>query len=122
MPTGLFLMLQRLGTVMAMAGFIPACLAKGDKNTAHKHLGDLVIRRETTVQHADGTLALPSLEAAKHGLKLAAAVLVGVFPHSPAATTSSMTYETIKKITSIVITATGKFLLLVVNMTAGADV
>lgn len=75
---------------MATAGFIPACLAKGDKNTAHKHLGDLVISAETLVQQGGGTLALPSLEAVKHGLKLAAAVLIGVFPHSPAATTTSI--------------------------------
>lgn len=88
LPTGRLLMLHRLGMLMATAGFIPAFIANGESNTAHKHLGAVVIKALTLVQHIGGTLALALLPAPKQGLKLSAADRIGVFPHSPAASTS----------------------------------
>lgn len=72
-----------------MAGLIPACFAKGDNKTAHRHFGAVLIKAPTLVQQVGGTLALTFLAELKHGLKLVAADLIGVFPHSPAAPTSS---------------------------------
>jgi len=76
-------MLQRLGMVMAIAGLIPACLAMGERNTAHRQAG---IARAflTWVQQEAGTLALALLAAPMQGLRLRATVLMGVLPHSPA--------------------------------------
>jgi hypothetical protein len=81
-------MLQRFGIVIAMAGLIPACFARGESKTAQRHLGDILIMAPTLVQHVGGTLALAFPAALKQGLKLAAADLMGVFPHSPAASTT----------------------------------
>ena len=78
-------MLHRFGTVIPIAALIPACFAKGDNKTAQRHLGEVLIMALTLVQQAGGTLALAFPAALKQGLKLAAAVLIGVFPHSPAA-------------------------------------
>ena len=78
-------MLHRFGTVIPIAGLIPACFAKGDNKTAQRHLGEVLIKALILVQQAGGTLALAFPAAFKQGLKLAAAVLIGVFPHSPAA-------------------------------------
>lgn len=77
-------MLQRFGIAIAMPGLIPAFLANGDNNTAHRHLGAVFINAPTLAQHMGGTLALAFLATLKHGLKLAAAVGIGVRPHSPA--------------------------------------
>lgn len=87
-PTGLFLMLQRFGMVIAIPGLIPACFAKGDNKTAQRHFGAVLIKAPTLEQQVGGTWAAAFPAALKHGLKLAAAVLIGVFPHSPAASTS----------------------------------
>jgi hypothetical protein len=87
-PACLFLMLQRFGMVMAIPGLIPACFAKGDNRTAQRHFGAVLIKAATLEQQAGGTAALAFPAAPKHGLKLAAADLIGVFPHSPAALTS----------------------------------
>ena len=81
-------MLQRFGMVMAIPGLIPACFAKGDNRTAQRHFGAVLIKAVTLEQQAGGTAALAFPAAPKHGLKLAAADLIGVFPHSPAALTS----------------------------------
>lgn len=81
-------MLQRLGTVMATAGLIPAFSANGDKNTAQRHFGELRINAAILVQQTGGTFALGLLAAPAHGLKLTAAAFTGVFPHSPAAAVS----------------------------------
>ncbi|CAI0458349.1 unnamed protein product [Linum tenue] len=75
-------MLQRLGIVMATPGLIPACLAKGDSSTAQRHLGAALISPPTFEQHAGGTAALAFRAALKHGLRLAAAALIGVFPQA----------------------------------------
>lgn len=88
-PAGRFLILHLFGIVIAMAGLIPACFAKGDNKTAHRHFGAVLIKAPTLVQQVGGTLALTFLAELKHGLKLVAADLIGVFPHSPAAPTSS---------------------------------
>jgi hypothetical protein len=87
-PAGRFLMLQRFGMVIAMAGLIPAFFAKGESKTAQRHLGAVFIKALTLVQHVAGTLALPFPAALKQGLKLDAADPMGVFPHSPAPSTS----------------------------------
>ncbi|PON79219.1 hypothetical protein PanWU01x14_013350 [Parasponia andersonii] len=94
-------MLHRFGIVIAMPGLIPACLAKGESKTAHRHLGALLIKAPTLAQQAGGTLA-PALPAAlRHGLRLAAADLIGVIPHSPAASTSQRkAFETSKNIST----------------------
>lgn len=89
-PASRFLMLHFFGIAMAIAGLIPACFAKGDNKTAQRHFGAVFIRAPTLVQQAGGTLALAFLAALRHGLKLVAAVLIGVLPHSPAAPTSSI--------------------------------
>jgi hypothetical protein len=81
-------MLHRFGIVIAIAGLIPACFAKGDNKTAQRHLGAVLIKAPTLVQQVGGTLAFAFPAALKQGLKLAAADLIGVFPHSPAASTS----------------------------------
>lgn len=86
-PAGRFLMLQRLGIEIAIPGLIPAFLAKGDNKTAQRHLGALFINAPTLLQQAGGAFALPFFAAARHGLKLAAADPMGVFPHSPAPST-----------------------------------
>ena len=78
-------MLHRFGIVIPIAALIPACFAKGDNKTAQRHLGEVLIKALILVQQAGGTLALAFPAAFKQGLKLAAAVLIGVFPHSPAA-------------------------------------
>ncbi|CAI0552822.1 unnamed protein product [Linum tenue] len=75
-------MLQRLGMVMATPGLIPACLAKGDSSTAQRHLGAALISPPTLEQHAGGTAALAFRAALKHGLRLAAAAPIGVFPQA----------------------------------------
>lgn len=80
-------MLHRLGIVIAIPGLIPACFAKGDNKTAQRHLGAVLIKAPTLAQQAGGTLALTFPAAVKQGLKLAAADPIGVFPHSPAAST-----------------------------------
>ena len=74
--------------VIAMAGLIPAFFAKGESKTAQRHLGAVFIKALTLVQHVAGTLALPFPAALKQGLKLDAADPMGVFPHSPAPSTS----------------------------------
>ncbi|CAI0458388.1 unnamed protein product [Linum tenue] len=68
--------------VMATPGLIPACLAKGDSSTAQRHLGAALISPPTFEQHAGGTAALAFRAALKHGLRLAAAALIGVFPQA----------------------------------------
>lgn len=73
LPTGLFFMLHRLGMVMAIAGLIPAFLAKGESTTAQRHLGAVLINAVTLVQQVGGTLALAFPAALKQELKLAAA-------------------------------------------------
>lgn len=84
-PIGRFLMLHLLGIVMAIPGLIPACLAKGERITAHKHLGAVLIKAVTLEQHGGVTRALVFRAAAKQGVMLAAAAGIGVFPHSRAA-------------------------------------
>lgn len=74
LPTGLFLMLQRLGIVIAIPGLIPALLAKGDRRTAHKHLGAVLNNALTFVQQFGVTLACTFPAAPMQGLKLVAAV------------------------------------------------
>ena len=78
-------MLHRLGMPIAIAGLIPALIAKGESKTAQRHFGAVVIKALTLVQHMGGTLALGFPPAAKHGLKLSAADRIGVLPHAPAA-------------------------------------
>ena len=91
-------MLQRFGMVMAIPGLIPAFFAKGDSNTAQRHFGAVLIKGPTLEQQDGGTAALAFPAALKHGLRLAAAVQIGVFPHSPAALTSHMkTFEATKQ-------------------------
>lgn len=80
-------MLHLFGIVIAIAGLIPACFAKGDNKTAQRHFGAVFIRAPTLVQQVGGTFALKFPAALKHGLKLVAADLIGVLPHSPAAST-----------------------------------
>ena len=87
-PACLFLMLHRFGMPMAIPGMIPACFANGDSKIAQRHFGEALSKAPTLAQQAGGTLALAFLAAPKHGLKLAAADLMGVLPHSPAASTS----------------------------------
>ncbi|KAF9673829.1 hypothetical protein SADUNF_Sadunf10G0064600 [Salix dunnii] len=84
-PACLFLMLQRFGMVRAIPGLIPACFARGDSIIAHRHFGAVLIKAATLEQQVGGTAALAFPAAPKHGLKLAAADLIGVFPHSPPA-------------------------------------
>jgi hypothetical protein len=81
-------MLHLLGTVIAIAGLILACLARGDKRTEQRHLGEVLSKAPTLAQHAGETFALTLRVAPKHGLKLAAADPIGVLPHSPAASLS----------------------------------
>ncbi|KAE8710114.1 hypothetical protein F3Y22_tig00110327pilonHSYRG00033 [Hibiscus syriacus] len=81
----LFLMLHRLGMAIAIPGMIPACFANGDNNKAQRHLGEVRIKAPTLAQQAGGTLALAFRDAPKHGLKLAAADLIGVLPQAPPA-------------------------------------
>ena len=78
-------MLHRLGIVIAIAGLIPACFAKGDSRTAQRHRGSVLINPLTLVQQVGGTFAVAFFAALKQGLKLAAAERIGVLPHSPAA-------------------------------------
>lgn len=73
--------MQRFGTVIAMAGSIPDFFTKGDKKTAHKHLGELLSSAPTLEQQASGTFQVGLLAAPAHGLKLAAAAFTGDFPH-----------------------------------------
>lgn len=96
-PIGLFLMLHRLGMPIAIAGFIPAWIANGESKTAQRHFGAVLIKALTLVQHIGGTLALAFPPAAKHGLKLRAADRIGVFPHSPAPSTSRTEVDAAKK-------------------------
>lgn len=98
-PTGLLLILQRLGMVIAIAGFIPACFAKGDNKTAQRHLGAALIKAPTFEQQIGGTGDLAFPAAPKQGLKLAAADLIGVFPHSPAASISFTANKRTRKVT-----------------------
>ncbi|KAE8667269.1 hypothetical protein F3Y22_tig00112428pilonHSYRG00051 [Hibiscus syriacus] len=84
-------MLHRLGMEIATPGMIPACFANGDNKMAQRHLGDVRIKAPTLAQHAGGTLALAFRDAPKHGLKLAAADLIGVLPHAPPAAPTSRT-------------------------------
>ena len=88
-PTGL-LRLHRLGIEIAMAGMIPACFAKGDNKTAQRHLGAVLIKAPSFEQHIGGGLALPFRAAPRQGVKLAAADRIGVLPHTPAASVSSI--------------------------------
>jgi hypothetical protein len=81
-------MLHLLGTVIAIAGLIFACLARGDKRTEQRHLGEVLSKAPTLAQQAGETFALTLRVAPKHGLKLAAADPIGVLPHSPAASLS----------------------------------
>ena len=78
-PAGRLASLQRLGMVMATAGFIPACLAMGERKTAQIQAG---IARNffTWVQHAEGTFEWALLVAPRHGMRLRATVLRAVFP------------------------------------------
>lgn len=78
-------MLHLLAIVMAIPGLIPACLAKGERRTAHKHLGAVFIKAATFEQHGGETLALTFRAAAKQAVMLAVAEGIGVLPHSPAA-------------------------------------
>ena len=78
-------MLHLLGIVMATAGLIPAFPAKGESRTAQRHLGAVLINALTFPQQIGVTLALALRAAPKQGLKLVAAALIGVLPHSPAA-------------------------------------
>lgn len=64
-------MLQRLGIVIAIPGSL---LAKGDRRTAHKHLGAVLNNALTFVQQFGVTLALTLPAAPMQGLKLVAAV------------------------------------------------
>lgn len=96
-PASRFLMLHLLGIVMAMATLIPACFAKGESRTAQRHLGAVLIKAPTLAQQAGGTLALAFPAALRQGLRLAAADLIGVLPHSPAASASQRkAFETSK--------------------------
>lgn len=114
-PAGLFPMLQRFGMVMAIPGLIPACFARGDSNTAQRHFGAVLIKEPTLEQQVGGTAALALPAALKHGLKLAAADLIGVFPHSPAALTSHMkTFEATKQ--ANITTTQALMLLLIVSI------
>jgi hypothetical protein len=114
-PAGLFPMLQRFGMVMAIPGLIPACFARGDSNTAQRHFGAVLIKEPTLEQQVGGTAALTLPAALKHGLKLAAADLIGVFPHSPAALTSHMkTFEATKQ--AKITTTQALMLLLIVSI------
>ena len=71
--------LQRLGMVMAIAGFIPTSLAMGERNTAQ--IQAVIVRNFFTwVQHAEGMLAWAFLVAPRHGIRLRATVLRGFFP------------------------------------------
>jgi len=83
-------MLHLFGMVIAVAGLIFACLARGDKRTAQRHLGAVLSKAPTLAQQANGTFALTLLTAPKHGLRLAAADPIGVFPHSPAPSASKI--------------------------------
>ena len=94
-------MLHLFGIVIAMPGLIPACLAKGESKTAQRHLGELLSKAPTLAQQAGGTLALALPAALRHGLRLAAADLIGVLPQSPAASTSQRkAFETRKNIST----------------------
>lgn len=73
---------------IAIPGMIPACFANGDNKIAQRHLGEVLSKAPTLAQQAGGTLALAFRAAPRHGLKLAAADLIGVLPHPPAAPTS----------------------------------
>ena len=66
-------MLQRLGMVIAIPGLIPAFLARGDRSTAHKHLGAVLSKALTFVQQFGVTLAPTFPAALMQGLKLVAA-------------------------------------------------
>ena len=68
--------------------FDSSLLCQSDNRTAQRHFGAVLIKAVTLEQQAGGTAALAFPAAPKHGLKLAAADLIGVFPHSPAALTS----------------------------------
>ncbi|KAI5419117.1 hypothetical protein KIW84_043347 [Lathyrus oleraceus] len=81
-------MLHLLGMVIAIARLILACLARGDKRTEQRHFGEVESKAPTLLQHAGETFALTLREASKHGLRLAAAEPIGVFPHSPALSVS----------------------------------
>ncbi|KAJ7954461.1 hypothetical protein O6P43_026040 [Quillaja saponaria] len=95
-------MLHRFGTVIAMPGLILACFAKGDNRTAQRHLGEVLIKAPTLAQQAGRTLTLAFPAAAKHGLRLVAADLMGVLPHSPAASASQIkVFEAIKNISTV---------------------
>lgn len=76
-------MLHLFGIEMAVPGIIPACLASGDSSTAQRHRGAVLMSALTLAQQGGGTLTRPFLAALRHGLRLAAAVLIGVLPHSP---------------------------------------
>ena len=101
---------------MAIPGLIPACFARGDSNTAQRHFGAVLIKEPTLEQQVGGTAALALPAALKHGLKLAAADLIGVFPHSPAALTSHMkTFEATKQ-ANITTTQALMLLLIIVSI------
>ena len=78
-PAWRWAMLQRLGIVMATAGFSPASLAMGERKTAQIQVG---IARSFLiwVQHAGGTLVWAFWAAPIHGVRLRATVLRGLFP------------------------------------------
>jgi len=95
-------MLHLLGTVIAIAGLILACLAIGDKRTEQRHLGEVLIKAPTLAQQTGGTFALTLRTAPKHGLRLAAADPIGVLPHSPAASLSKInTFDANRNITTV---------------------
>ena len=73
---------------IAIPGLIPACFANGDNKIAQRHLGEVLSKAPTLEQQVGGTFAFAFPAAPKHGLKLAAADLIEVLPHSPAASTS----------------------------------
>ena len=78
-PAWRLAILQRLGIVMATAGFIPASFAMGERRTAQIQAG-MASNLLIWVQQAGGTLALAFVAAPRQGLRLRAIVLMGVFP------------------------------------------
>ena len=122
-PAGRFLILHLFGMVMAVAGLILACLARGDKRTAQRHLGAVLSKAPTLAQQANGTFAFTLLTAPKHGLRLAAADPIGVFPHSPPAPSASKinTSDANRNISNATRKSTLPFMSLIIILSKSAD-
>ena len=82
-PVWQLAILQRLGIVMATAGFIPASFAMGERKTAQIQAG-MASNLLIWVQQAGGTLVLAFLAAPRQGMRLTATLLRGLFPQSSA--------------------------------------